>query len=190
MTTKVCKQCGELKPLEQYRKYYGGRKGSYNTCKLCEKINSREKYLAGKEAAGTLTETEHDELYKIYELWEHQMTLGLRPPRFSRGKSTPLAESLDDMVGKYAARAKATVGIVATDAQAPAELLKWLTEELTEEPEYYQEEIYDALQKKYRPQLRIDTATMLPVHDDTHRNLLQKILARFDEYEDGYYDKD
>lgn len=188
MGTKICKQCGELKPQDQYRKYYGGRKGTYNTCKLCEKINSREKYLAGKEAAGTLTESEHTELYKIYELWEHQMTLGLRPPRFSRGKSTPLSESLDDMLGKYAERAKATVGVVQTDAAAPAELIKWLTEELTEEPEYYQEEVYDALVKKYRPQLKIDTATMLPVYDDTHRDLLQKILTRFDEYEDKYYD--
>lgn len=183
--TKVCKQCDELKPLEQYRKYYGGRKGTYNTCKLCEKINSREKYLAGKES---LADAEQIELNKIYELWEHQMALGLRPPRFARGRSTPLAESLDDMVDKYAARAKITASIVSIDTQAPAELLKWLTEELTEEPEFYQEEVYETLQKKYRPQIRIDTVSMLPVYDDTHRSLLQKILARFDEYEDNYYD--
>ena len=188
MATKVCKQCGKLKPQDQFRKYYGGRKGSYNTCKLCEKINSREKYLAGKEVAGTLTDQEQAELSKIYELWEHQMTLGLRPPRFSRGKATPLFESLDDMVSKYAARAEAVKETIHDVATAPAELIKWLTEELTEEPEYYQEEIYEALQKKYRPQLRIDTGTMLPVYDDTYRELLQKILSRFDEYEDSYYD--
>lgn len=185
---KQCKQCGDLKPLDQYRKYYGGRKGHYNTCKLCEKINSREKYLAGKEAAGTLTDLEQTELSKIYELWEHQMTLGLRPPRFSRGKSTPLSESLDDLVGKYAARAEAVKDVTQADTEAPAELIKWLTEELTEEPEYYQEEVYEALVKKYRPQLRIDTGSMLPVYDDTHRELLQRILTRFDEYEDKYYD--
>ena len=190
MTTKLCKQCGELKPQDQYRKYYGGRKGTYNTCKLCEKINSREKYLAGKEAAGTLTEVEQTELYKIYELWEHQMTIGLRPPRFSRGKATPLVESLDDMVSKYAARAGAIKDLVPTDVQVPSELINWLTSELTEEPEYYQEDVYDGLVKKYRPQLRIDTSTMLPVYDDTYKEVLQKILVRFDEYEDTYYDKE
>ena len=39
--TKTCKQCGVIKPLEQFRNYYGGRKGTYTVCKSCEKINSR-----------------------------------------------------------------------------------------------------------------------------------------------------
>ena len=38
MNAKTCKQCGELKPIEQFRKYYGGRKGTYTTCKTCENI--------------------------------------------------------------------------------------------------------------------------------------------------------
>ena len=46
--TKTCKQCGVIKPLEQFRNYYGGRKGTYTICKTCEKINSRVKYLEGK----------------------------------------------------------------------------------------------------------------------------------------------
>jgi len=37
--TKICKQSGETKPLDQFRRYYGGRKGTYKTCKFCEKIN-------------------------------------------------------------------------------------------------------------------------------------------------------
>ena len=191
MTTKVCKQCGELKPTEQFRKYYGGRKGTYNTCKFCEKINSREKYLARKESSGTITKAEQDELHKINELWMYQMTLGLKPPRFAKGKSTPISESLDDLVTKYAERADA-VKEVTNDSNddIPAELVKWLVAELTEEPEYYQDEIYDALSAKYRPQLRIDKDTMLPVYDDTYRKVLQDISARFDEYEDSYYDKD
>ena len=45
MNVKICKQCGQIKPIEQYRKYYGGRKGTYKVCKSCEKINARAKYL-------------------------------------------------------------------------------------------------------------------------------------------------
>jgi hypothetical protein len=188
MTTKVCRQCGEIKPIEQFRKYYGGRKGTYNTCKFCEKINSREKYLSRKESSGTITEAEQEELHKIHELWRHQMTLGLKPPRFAKGKSTPISESLDDLVAKYAEQANAVKEV--TNEDIPAELAKWLVEELTEEPEYYQEEIYEALRAKYRPQIRIDKDTMLPVYDDTYRKVLQDISARFDEYEDSYYGKD
>ena len=179
---KQCKQCGDLKPLDQYRKYYGGRKGHYNTCKLCEKINSREKYLTAKDA---LTEEEQAELDKIYKLWDYQTTLGFRPPR--KIKATSVADSLDALVDKYATRASAVKEVIA-DTEAPAELIKWLTEELTEEPEYYQEDVYDELTRKYRPQVRIDPATMLPVYDDTHREVLQKIASRFDEYEDRFYD--
>jgi hypothetical protein len=186
MTTKVCRQCGEIKPTEQFRKYYGGRKGTYNTCKFCEKINSREKYLARKESNGTITKAEQEELHKIHELWMHQKTLGLKPPRFAKNKSTPISESLDDLVAKYAEQANAVKEV--TNEDIPAELAKWLTAELTEEPEYYQEEVYEALVNKYRPQLFIDKATMMPVYDDTYRALLQQIAAKFDEYEDGYYD--
>lgn len=180
--TKICRQCGEIKPIDQYRRYYGGRKGHYNTCKFCERINSREKYLANKD---TLTQAEDEELHKIYKLWEYQMVLGLRPPRFTKGKATPLSESLDDIIDVYASKAN-VVKELTEDSEAPAELVNWLVTELTEEPEYYQEEIYESLVAKYRPQLRIDPATMLPVYDDTHREMLRKILARFDEYEDSY----
>lgn len=174
--TKICKQCGEIKPLDQYRKYYGGRKGHYSTCKQCEKINSREKYLVGKTA---LTDVEREELRKIYTLWEYQTKLGLRPPR--RAKAEPV--TLDDQIAQYAARVEAIHEDV---GEAPAELIKWLTVELTEEPEYYQEEVCEDLMTRFRPQLRIDPATMLPVYDDTHRDVLSKIFARFDEYEDNY----
>ena len=184
---KQCKQCGELKPQIQFRKYYGGRKGTYNTCKLCEKINSREKYLTSKEAACSMSAVEQDELAKIYKLWKYQVELGLRPPRTTQGKSTPLAESLDEIVDRYAARARATQCVLGTASDAPAELIKWITEPLTEDPEYYQEDVYEELQAKYRPQVKIDQTTMLPVYDDTYRAVLQEILGRFDAYEDEYY---
>ena len=176
MTTKVCKQCGELKPQDQFRPYYGGRKGHYNTCKLCEKINSREKYLARK---AVLSAEDQKELQDIHELWSCQVKLGLKPPRAVARE--PL--KLDELVGKYAELASKIPNIPA----APPELIKWLTEPLTAEPEYYQEGVYTELSDRYRPQLRIDTDTMLPVYDDTYKEVLHMILERFDAYEDKYY---
>lgn len=183
MKTQVCKQCGELKPIEQFRKYYGNRKGFYKTCKTCEKINSREKYLRSK---ANLSMDEESELNKIHKLYEAQHLAGLQPPRQEVGRNVPLSDSLDDMISKYEKHAASTQ-VPNTPKPAPAELLRWLTEPLTEEPEYYQEEVYDELKAKYRPQIRIDTETMLPVYDDTYKDILDKISDRFDEYEDNYY---
>ena len=70
----------------------------------------------------------------------------------------------------------------------PAELSRWLTEPLTEEPEYYQDEVYEQLKAKFRPKTKIDPDTMLPVYDDTYKPILDSILERFDNYEDTYYD--
>ena len=75
MQTQVCKQCGELKPIELFRKYYGNRRGYYKTCKVCEKINSREKYLRNK---ADLTDSESIELEKIHTLYEAQRAAGLQ----------------------------------------------------------------------------------------------------------------
>jgi hypothetical protein len=187
---KPCKQCGEIKPQAQYRKYYGGRKGSYNTCKLCEKINSREKYLSGKAANGDLSAAETTELQKIHTLWDYQSSLGLCPPRKISGKATPI--DLDVMLETYHDKAQKAKSVLPVNAPAetPAELIKWLTEELVEEPEFYQDEVYYKLKETYRPQLFIDTVTHLPIYDDTYKTVLDEIAKRFDEYEDTYYDKE
>lgn len=188
MATKLCKQCGEVKPTEQFRNYYGGRKGKYTTCKTCERINSREKYLSSKAATTGLAEDENIELSKIHELWDYQVQLGLCPPRKVSGKATPL--DLDMMLDSYkdqATKAKSVLPIN-SPAQAPAELVTWLTCALTEAPEHYQEDVYYNLKAKYRPQLLIDKETHMPIYDDTYKELLDKIAARFDEYEDTYYD--
>lgn len=184
--TKICKQCGELKPIDQFRKYYGGRKGTYKTCKFCEKINSREKYLRRKENNDTITDAERIELEKIHILWEYQRAIGLEPPRVNKHSKSPSIEELDKLTQEYAQRAKD----VKVSAEAPPELTAWLFRPLTKTPEYYQDVVYEELQKKYRPILRIDEETMLPVYDDTYRDILQKILERFNKYEDEYYNKD
>lgn len=187
---KCCKQCGDLKPIEQFRKYYGGRKGHYNTCKLCEKINARYKYLTSK---GESRSTDEDiELYKINSLYEAQRAAGLQPPRKNGERNKPLVDSLEDMIAKY----KPAVQDVPFDDNplekvfVPADLQVWLKCELKEEPDYYLDEVYEELKDKYRPQLRIDTTTLQPVYDDKYKEVLEQILDRFYKYEEEYWDKE
>lgn len=183
MEAKVCRQCGELKPLSQYRRYYGGRTGHYTTCKACEKINSRLKYLESKDALTDLERVERDKILKLYEA---QRGAGLRPP--SRGgRRAEVATDLDAMIDRYQAAVTQDIGAAVT---APAELSKWLTCELTLEPDEYIDDVYESLCKTYRPVVKIDQATMMPVYDDTHKNTLDAILKRFYEYETTYYEEE
>lgn len=190
MPTQICKQCGEIKPVAQFRNYYNGRKGTYKTCKMCEKINSREKYLRAKDAQSRdgLSDKEQEELDKIHELYDAQRAAGLQPPRANTG-SASLLNSLDDMIDKYKAMKPSAAPTNSDNVVAPAELQRWLTEELTEAPEYYQDEIYEQLKEKYRPVLHIDQRTMMPVYDTTYAAVLEQIADRFDDYEDNYYSK-
>ena len=169
--TKKCKQCGEVKPLDSFRKYYNGRLGNYKVCKACEKINSREKYLRNKGDA--MTELDKAELRKIHALYEMQRACGLQPPQ--RREAVSRVDDLDELLNKYSAM----------DA-TPVELTQWLTNELTEEPEYYHDVVYADLSQRYRKVLRYDER-LTPIYDETYKDLLYKILARFDEYEDNYY---
>lgn len=187
MNAKICKQCGELKPIEQFRKYYGGRKGTYKTCKLCERINARAKYLRAKGDMGR-TQDENAELLKIYQLYEAQRAAGLQPPREGQGRKTPLVDSIDDMINKYSAQAAAAPTDITIDV--PAEIKQWLSAELIEEPDYYLDEVYEELKSKFRPQLRIDTATMQPVYDDTYKSALDAVLERFYKYEETYWNEE
>lgn len=185
--TKQCKQCGDLKPIEQFRRYYGGRKGTYKTCKLCEKINAREKYLEAKYQEGCISEDEVLELGKIHKLWEAQAKLGYQPPIYKVDKTSALSDSIDGMISRYEALGQ-QVAVVKADAPQQPELIIWLSAKLTKEPEYYLDYVYEELKRKYRPVLRIDQATMLPVHDDTYRDILEQILDRFYEYDEAYED--
>ena len=184
---KPCKQCGVIKPLEQFRNYYGGRKGTYTICKTCEKINSRVKYLEGKSE---LNDKEKAELHSIYLLWETQRTLGYQPPRTTVRGQKPVVDTVLEMMDTYKERSQ-LLGSVAEEAlTAPPDLLRWLTEELTEDPDYYLNDIYDGLKETYRPILRIDERAMMPVYDENYSGILDKILERFYKYEDDYYAQD
>lgn len=176
---KRCKQCGELRPEDQYRKYYGGRKGSYKTCKTCEKINGRAKYLRRK--GDDRSSAESNELERIEKLYDAQRAAGLQPP-CAGGSHMTVASSVDDMLSKFNCHTDASGRTVA----APPELSRWLTEPLTEEPDFYTDEVYDELTAKYRPVLRLDN-DMSPVYDDTYKDILEQIISRFYEYEESYW---
>ena len=176
-TTKQCKQCGEILPIEQFRKYYGGRSGTYTMCKACERINSRAKYLERKGDA--MNDIEREELDKIYKLYEAQRAYGLNPPKSVMGKQIALVDTLDSLIDKYSAKSH--------EPTVPTELAKWISCPLTEDPEYYLDEVYEDLKKRYRPVLRIDPDTLVPIYDETYGDALERILARFNDYEDEYY---
>lgn len=191
MEVKTCKQCGEIKPLTQFRKYYGGRKGTYKVCKSCERINSREKYLRAKGEC--MNWDEEAELDKIHELYALQRRMGLQPPT-RQERSVTIKDELDGMLSKYqgmaAQVAEATQKYEGVNvlADAPLDLIKWLTEPLTQEPDYYMDEVYEKLVDTYRPCTGIDKQTMMPVYDNSNKTILDKILERFTDYEDNYYE--
>lgn len=192
MNAKNCKQCGQLKPIEQFRKYYGGRKGHYNVCKMCEKINSRAKYLRAK--GESMNHEEEAELSKIEKLYEVQRKAGLQPPTKSE-RNKPLVDDLDAMIAQYQPVEPRIIPVPLGAPQViartiPAELQMWLKCDLTEEPDYYLDEVYEDLKSKFRPQTHIDQATLQPVYDDTYKVVLEQILDRFYKYEEEYWDKE
>lgn len=186
METLRCKQCGEVKPIEQFRPYYGGRTGYYRTCKVCEKINARAKYLVSK--GDNIADAERQELDKIAELYDLQRAAGLQPPRTQLSTKQELASIIDSHLEHFKAYVKQQEEYVRAEG-IPQDLQKWLVEPLTEVPEVYQDEILSSLLDKYRQVIRIDQTTFKPVFDQTYDTVLNKIMTRFDNYEDDYYGK-
>ena len=112
-----------------------------------------------------------------------------KPPRRG-GRSTELGTDLDALIGKYEAITNVPNVHVDEYAEVPLELSRWLTCELTDEPDMYIDDVYESLCKTYRPVLSINKETMTPVYDDTYKGLLDAILKRFYDYEDKYYEED
>lgn len=77
METKVCCRCGVEKPLDQFRKYYHGRRGAYKYCLICEKLELRRRYLVGLQ---TLSDDQRGELESINRLYELRAARGLSVP--------------------------------------------------------------------------------------------------------------
>ena len=182
-----CKQCGELRPESAFRQYYNRKGGRYKVCRNCERINTRYKYLTKKKNKGTISPEELVELEKFYELFDILRQKGLEPPK--RKKEIEPVVDIDAEIRKHKEDLQHIQEVASVGT--PPELLEWLTKDLTGyDPEYLQDVIAEELLQKYRPQLGIDPETLVPVYDDTHRNVLNKILKRFDDYEDEYYNRE
>lgn len=74
----------------------------------------------------------------------------------------------------------------------PKDLQRWLEMDVQAlmqaglTPDYLQETVYESLKAKYRPQVGTDPTTFLPIYDDTYKNVLNRILRAFDDYEDQW----
>lgn len=85
---QTCKRCGAVKPLSQFRKYYGNRKGHYTYCLECERLETRRKYLSNKEL---LTPDELYELQAIQNLYDARERKGLQSPHKRTDKPSVLS---------------------------------------------------------------------------------------------------
>lgn len=207
---RKCKQCGELKHLQSFRPYDknspdGAR---YRTCMVCEKINNRYKYLSRKPT-DKLTSPLKEEMETIEFLYKTLEEQGLQPPAFGRGvgRVTNVSDTVTQMiqdrkqVKEAVNKALENAGIDATNStiiSIPHLLDEWLKRDLTVtninpttqepyDPEYLQDIMYEQLRLKFRPQLGVDE-DMNPVYDDTYKDILNKILQKFDDYEEWYYE--
>lgn len=171
-----CRQCGETKDINSFRRYYNRSSGHYRTCKACERINARYKYLSCKDK---LSEAEEKEQIAIEDLYMHQESVGLRPP------TTRHRSSVMDEVAKQLCAVE-NLPKLDIPASAPFELTRWLTEDLAGRTPDDNDRLYDVLYEKYRPIIGTSDE-MLPIHDNTYRVVLSQILERFDRYEDEYY---
>lgn len=189
MKAKICQQCGELRPENTYRQYYGmGRKGKYKTCKICEKVNNRHKYLTRKASSEVLTDgmatahiglsvAESQELQKIEQLYELQRERGLKPP----GSREEVPIDLDALIAQQQAELDRVPDEVPT--HTPPVLLDWLERDLTQFSEETLEETLDNLIAAYRPQIGFNE-DLTPTYDNTYRDVLNTIQRRFEDYID------
>ena len=285
---KKCKQCGAVKPLVDFRPYHNST-SRCNTCLVCESINGKRRYLEKKQNNGTITETEQEELEKIYKLYSILRDKGLEPPRISpgkRGAESTVIEALDIMLAAFESgqddkageittgatleaymdiveKAESTVEVeqaeetnnydtdtydvaeveeitpvrsatvpkvptkpafvdkttptqmpeaipvvptqnevyqVARDAvsgkaappsieQARAEIVQWLTAELTDEPEYYLDVVYERLRDKWMPVISGTKGFFDEVRANSAlKEDFSKLLRRFEDYEDAYWE--
>lgn len=174
-----CKQCGEHKNMTtEYREYYNRKGGRYRTCKSCERINNRYKYLLNKEARTEHEDTEMEKIEKLYELLRQR---GLRPPEV--GSKNAVLDDVEALLEKQEREIEEVVNLDAP-ADTPNELQMWLRADLQTYDEDQIEEIEEQLIQKFRPQVGVDPESYAPIFDETHRVALNKVLKRLDEYVD------
>lgn len=113
METKICKYCGEAKPLNEFRRRYTAKPEDssaaayYNCCDSCEQLESRRKYLAKKKQAGTASATDLLTLEKINKLYAYRREDGLRTQGQGRPPSGIDSETLDGILKEMEEKANA-----------------------------------------------------------------------------------
>ena len=298
---RKCKQCGAVKPLVDFRPYHNSTARG-RTCLVCESINGKRRYREKKQNNQTITETEQDELDKIYRLYKILEDKGLRPPRVSpgkRGAESTVNETLELMLAAFESGQDDKAGEITTGAtleaymdivekaemtedakwaeestkadldretqlakeslsdagraridkleqdlgladavpkvptkpafidntsatqrpeaapvvptenevyqvasaavsgkaappsieQARAEIVQWLTAELTDEPEYYLDVVYERLRDKWMPVISGTKGFFDEVRANSAlKEDFSKLLRRFEDYEDAYWE--
>lgn len=195
----TCSQCGEYHPKSNHRKYFPSqtkgedRDSYYKQCKRCERINKRYIYLLKKD---NKTEQDSRDISITETLYKELQARGFEVPSIGKGHK-PKDESALALLNKVTNGKITGEVVMAPYSEAakkiddkfkgsPQELISMLYRDLHGcEPEaLYQQ--YDALYTKYAPQIGIDD-NYIPIHDQTHKEVLQQILKRIEEYEDGLF---
>ena len=172
----------------------------YRICRDCESINTTYRRAREQLDKGGLSMVESSQLSetvsKILQLYRALEAKGLQVPEYGVKKKKSAAETaVDKLLAFYGQQpqeqARQSTVDIPTEIDIPEDLNIWLTQDVNEwiekglSPEYLQETVYESLKAKYRPQLGYDSERGLPIYDDTFKDVLNRILKRFDDYEDS-----
>ena len=203
--TKKCKQCGRVLHKSNFRKY-ASRKSESSTrrtrvaentvCLDCESFNLAATRLFKQKEK---TPAQEEKLAKIADAYKALYNRGLQPIGayakhvlgLSVGRSN-VANSTNN-VDSYLAFVDGMVSAAPVDEEIVRELKGWITKELTEEPDYYNNHVYGEL----RVRCRVDELTRREAEEAErtgrpfeikacYKELLDAVLERFCAYEDNY----
>lgn len=200
----TCAECGEYQPKSAHRKYFPSqtngedRESYYKQCKRCERINKRYAYLIKKTDP---TEQDLRDINVTERLYKELTARGYEVPAFNQGirKSDDSAINLLNKITKGRVTADSIehvnmepesyqYNIAEQFVDEPGDLLDMLYKELhgIEPDALYRQ--YDELKDKYAPQIGVDEGNnYAPIIDQRHSEILQAIIERINEYEDGLY---
>lgn len=183
---KACKQCGRMLEMDNFRKYVPRGTGKYTTtvgrhtiCMECERFNQT---INNTYKRDTRSPEQEQLLEQAKALYKTLADRGLEP------KGRYAADVLGISQTKVVDTTASYINMLMQEpvvAAAPSDLDQWLTCDLTEEPDYY-EQVLNDLMGKYRPCKGVDASGQL-VYDDTHKETLNEIIDRFSAYEDEYW---
>lgn len=202
----------EFRQYTYSRRY--GTQGRYSLCKNCEAINMRyrtaKQFIATNDARMSDISSVNRELA---EAWQNAMTIikhtdtmyellkanGRQPAVYQdqepveAAPKPPSLDAIDTVINFYNTVDPAAPKIpteIAPISGVPEDIKVWLDTDPAEwstdclSPEYLQDTIYESLRAKYRPLIGYDPAKGLPLYDDTFKDALNKVLRKFDDYEE------